>query len=167
MFCILDFLPFPCPCARYRADEPKSMSLPLVSIAKLARLSVSLTLSVSSWVENFLPNRGSTGGACLHFLEGPSPSSSTITTIQTPTAPFEPMRGVQWIQRLRPSELSLVTQRTLAVTPRPSARACVNSSRTRDEPPILEMNGLWRMPGTLRDGEANSMRREGYGRTRR
>lgn len=52
-------------------------------------------------------------------------------------------------------------QRTLAVTPRPSARALVRSSRIRGDPPMRERKGVWRMPGVRREGEAKRMRREG------
>lgn len=112
------------------------------------------------------PRWGPTGGACFHFRLKPW-SSSTSTIIQTPICPLLPIRGVQWIQRLRPSSSALETHRTFAVTPRPSARADVSSSRTRDEPPILFIKGDCRIPGTRRVGDANKIRKDGYGRIRR
>lgn len=110
---------------------------------------------------------GGTGGADLQLRGAATSSSSTITTIQTPIWPLMPISGVQWIHRPRPSSCDLVNQRTLAVTPRPSANAAVSSSRTRGEPPIRSRKGDWRMPGTRCAGEAKRIRRDGYGRTRR
>ena len=107
---------------------------------------------------------GSTGGACFH-RRFKLFSSSMTTIIQTPMWPLLPIKGVQWIHRFRPSSSYLVTQRTFAVTPRPSASAAVKSSRTRAEPPILFMKGDCKIPGTRSEGDANRILREGCGRT--
>ena len=97
-------------------------------------------------------------------------------TIQTPTAPDWPRRGVQWIQRGRPSSTRSTSssvaaeesQRTFAVTPRdPSDRATARESRTRTEPPMRSRKRDCRIPGTRREGETKRMRREGAGRRRR
>ena len=108
-----------------------------------------------------------TGGAGLQVRDPEGFSSSTSTTIHTPICPLIPISGVQWIHRLRPSSFGLESHRTLAVTPRPSAKAEVSSSRTRGDPPILSRNGDCRMPGTRCEGEANRIRSAGYGRTSR
>lgn len=94
-------------------------------------------------------------------------SSSTRTTIQTPTLPLWPRRGVQWIQRGRPSSdprlaAAVESQRIFAVTPRePSARLSATEFRTRSEPPMRSRKRDWRIPGTRREGEVNKMRSEG------
>jgi hypothetical protein len=84
-----------------------------------------------------------TGGAFLNLRRGSYPSSSTMTIIHTPTVPFLPSSGVQCTHRALPSVSPIrpETHRTLAVTPRPEAKAFDSSARTLGDPPMRERNG--------------------------
>jgi hypothetical protein len=133
--------------------------------------SIHYTLTTQSELENIYlgPLCQRIGGASLGIRdESTSASSSTMTTIQTPTLPSRPNNGVQCIHRGRPRPRSFFdTHRTLAVMPCPCAKACSSVSWTRLDPPMRSMKQLWSIPGIRRDGDANSTRRLGYGRTSR
>lgn len=59
------------------------------------------------------------------------------------------------------------SQVTFAVTAAPDSNASRRPSRTCGGPPMRERKGDWRRPGIRRAGETKTMRKAGWGRTRR